>query len=107
MAAHRISLGGCLLGLFLAIPTFAQTDAVLPDAEVANVEGIVKFIGVNSGCWVLETKFGRLETTNLDQAFKVDNLKVIATVRRRSDLASTCSVGRAIVTISHISLAGT
>jgi hypothetical protein len=54
---------------------------------------------------VLETNFGRFEPTNLDQALKVESLKVIATVRRRNDPATTCGVGRAIVTISRISRA--
>jgi hypothetical protein len=32
---------------------------------------------MESKVWLLETNFGRFETTNLDQAFKVESLKLL------------------------------
>jgi hypothetical protein len=82
----------------------AQSARVLPPAgEVkVGVEGIVTFVKVDGGCWVLDTKYGRLQAVNLDRKYQVEQLRVVASVRRRSDLASTCMVGDAIVTISEI-----
>jgi hypothetical protein len=56
------------------------------------------------GCWVLDTKYGRLEA-NIDPKFRIEGLKVSVTVRGEDGYASTCTVGKEIVTVLSIALA--
>lgn len=92
------------LFLLWTVAAFAQTPKIFPDGDVHDVEATVKHS--DYGCWVLDTKYGWLETTNLDPKFEIENLKVVATMHRRKDVASGCMVGRAMVTITSIKLIG-
>jgi hypothetical protein len=92
------------LCLLWSVAAFAHTPKIFPDGDVSNVEATVKHS--DHGCWVLDTKYGWLETTNLDPKFEIENLKVLATVHRRKDVASGCMVGRAMVTITSIKRIG-
>jgi hypothetical protein len=98
-----------VLTLIGELSACVHTSWVLPRAgEVTvGVQGTVKFINVEGGCWLLDTRYGRLSPTNLDKEFRVDGLKIIASVRRRVDIATFCPVGEAIVTISQIAKVGT
>lgn len=97
-----------LLTLIGELSGCVHTSRVLPPPgeEAVGVQGIVKFINVEGGCWLLDTRYGRLYPTNLESEFRVDGLKIIVSVRRRVDIATFCPVGDAIVTISQIARVG-
>jgi hypothetical protein len=89
------------MALSTASTGYAGDPPKIPEGNIPNVEATVNHSPM--GCWVLQTKFGLLEPTNLTPEFEVENLKVIVTIRERVDLATTCMVGKAILTISNIS----
>ena len=82
---------------------FSGEPEKIPLGEIQSVEAVVhapKFVGE---CWLLTTKYGPLEPTNLDSEYKNEGLKVLVSFRRRDDLATACMMGR-IVTLSSISV---
>jgi hypothetical protein len=95
---------GVLIASTIASAALADEPPKMPDGAILNVKATVNHSVL--GCWVLETQFGRLEATNLAPEFEVENLKVIVTIRKRLGVATTCMVGRAIVTISSIARSG-
>ena len=73
-----------------------------PDFEE---DGVVHFIDVEGGCWVLDVGEVRLEPINLTEDFRVDGLLVFFEADERTDLASICQVGQ-IVELKSIRLRG-
>jgi hypothetical protein len=85
--------------LFLGT-AFSASQPPLPFNQIVSTKATVRLIF--RPCWILDTKYGRLEATNLDAKFKIDGLKVFVTVQPRNDLATTCAVGDEIVTVLKI-----
>jgi hypothetical protein len=69
-----------------------------PDFEE---DGVVRFVDVGGGCWVIEVGETRFEPINLTEEFRTDGLLVSFEAKDRTDLASYCMVGR-IVELSSI-----
>ena len=92
--------------LLLSATGYGQQNAQLPDGDVKSVEAVVHAPGYTGACWLLITKYGRLEPTNLTPEFKIDGLKVVISFTTRHDLASACMMG-SIVTLSSIVREGT
>ena len=59
-------------------------------------DGVVHFIDVEGGCWVIDAGEVRLEPINLTEEFRVDGLAVHFEAQERTDLASICQVGRIV-----------
>ena len=60
-----------------------------------QVDGTVRFIPVEGGCWALRVNDAvQYEPLGLPAAFRVDGLEVRALLKLRDDLASICMVGR-------------
>jgi hypothetical protein len=87
--------------LLLGVAAHGQLGAQPPEGTVESVEAVVHAPEFSGACWLLTSKFGRLEPTNLAPEFKVNGLKVIISFSKRHDLASTCGMGW-IVTLSSI-----
>jgi hypothetical protein len=87
--------------VLLSAAAFGQMKVQLPEGMVESVEAVVNAPKYPGACWLLTTKYGRLEPTNLTSEFKVDGLKVIISFSKRHDLASSCMMG-SIVTLSSI-----
>jgi hypothetical protein len=88
--------------LFLGFPASSGEPETIPKGDVHSVEAVVHAPGFIGGCWLLTTKYGQLDPTNLEAEYKIDGLKVMVSFRKRDDLASTCMQGW-IVTLSNIS----
>jgi inhibitor of cysteine peptidase len=70
-----------------------------PDAF--RVDGHVRFVNVEGGCWVIDAADGtRYEPVNLPEAFRSDGLPVRAALKPRPDLASICMVGEIVELLS-------
>jgi hypothetical protein len=61
--------------------------------EPAAVEGTVRHVDVEGGCWIIETAQGRVQPVDLPERFRVDGLAVRVTLRDAPDLVSSCQVG--------------
>ena len=62
------------------------------------VEGTVRHLDVEGGCWIIETAQGRVEPVDLPERFRVDGLAVRVTLRDAPDIVSICQVG----TLKHV-----
>jgi hypothetical protein len=108
--AYPISRVGrmCIVRIaFVLMATFSATRPmaaaeILPLGEAISVEATIEFINVEGGCWVFDTKFGRLAPLTLDAKFKVDGMKVMVTIQRQDEIATTCQVGNYIVKVLSI-----
>ena len=57
------------------------------------VEGTVRHLDVEGGCWVIETAQERVQPADLPERFRVDGLAVRVKLRDAPDLVSICQVG--------------
>ena len=84
-AAATLALGVALAGCA------AQPELPLRPSS-AEVEGTVRRVGVEGGCWVIDTPVGRFEPVGLPPRYRIDGLAVHATLEPAPDLASVCQV---------------
>jgi len=82
---------------------FGACGVVEVDESDSADAGIVRFVDVEGGCWVIDSPTDRYEPINLDESFRVDGLFVAFSAVDRADLASICQVGR-IVEITEIGI---
>jgi hypothetical protein len=71
------------------------------DAPVKTEPATVRFIQVETGCWVLETAAGRVQPVDLPEAFRQDGLAVEVVLRDAPAMMSACQVGP-LKTVEHI-----
>jgi hypothetical protein len=78
----------------------AACTADKPDAptsarsgETAGVDGTVRQVDVEGGCWMIETAQGRVQPVDLPERFRVDGLAVRITLRDAPDVMSACQGG--------------
>ena len=76
------ALGGCN-----SQPSTSATPAA--EGEPATV----RFVNVETGCWVLETSTARVQPVELPAAFRVDGLEVSVVLRDAPAMMSLCQVG--------------
>ena len=88
--SSRIVIRATLLALAILPAACGVTD---PDFED---DGVVRFVEVEGGCWVIDAGEVTLEPTNLTQEFQVDGLPVYFEAEERPDLASYCQVGQIV-----------
>lgn len=81
-----IALAACTSG-----PAGAPTSA-RPD-EPKSVEGTVRYVAVEGGCWIIQTAQERVQPVDLPERFRVDGLAVRVTLRDADDMMSACQVG--------------
>jgi hypothetical protein len=73
---------------------------VFSPPDSLTVDATVEFLNIESGCWALTVSSAlRFEPANLPTEFRVDGLKVQATVRH-SPTASTCMIGPVVELIA-------
>ena len=68
----------------------APSSAAKP---VAGEPATVRFVQIETGCWVLETKAGRIQPVELPEPFRVDGLEVDVVLRDAPAMMSVCQVG--------------
>jgi hypothetical protein len=105
-------LAAIVVGAFLALALIGgvaywsgQRDPVLPK-DGATLSATVKFIGIEGGCWMLDTKYGSFLAMRLPKEFRVDGLKVTARVQLAESQAHYCPMGRGIVLVSSVARSG-
>lgn len=91
MMATLLALAACTAG-----KPEAPTSA--PSGEPAEVDGTVRQVNVEGGCWIIETAQGRVQPVDLPERFRVDGLAVRVTLRDAPDMVSACQVG----TLKHV-----
>jgi hypothetical protein len=91
-----------VIPLLIAIAACTADKPGAPEAarsgETPEVEGIVRHVGVEGGCWIIETAQGRVQPVDLPERFRVDGLAVRVTLRDAPDVMSICQVG----TLKHV-----
>jgi hypothetical protein len=58
-----------------------------------SIEGTVQVLGIEGGCWVIETAEGRVQPLGLPTAFQREGLAVRATVTDPENVLTSCQVG--------------
>jgi hypothetical protein len=53
----------------------------------------VRFVNVETGCWVLETQTGRVQPVELAEEFRVDGLEVTVVLHDAPAMMNVCQVG--------------
>jgi hypothetical protein len=66
--------------------------------ESVEVDGTVRHVAVEGGCWIIETAQGRMQPVDLPERFRVDGLPVRVKLRDAPDSMSVCQVG----TLKHV-----
>jgi len=63
------------------------------DPQHFTLDATVRFVDIEGGCWALVANDAtRYEPVGLPNEFKVDGLRVQATLRQRPDMASICMI---------------
>ncbi|WP_129649403.1 hypothetical protein [Peristeroidobacter agariperforans] len=78
----------------------AACTAGTPDAPISArsgqptvVDGTVRYVAVEGGCWIIETAHERVQPVDLPERFRVDGKAVRVTLRDAPDMMSVCQVG--------------
>jgi hypothetical protein len=77
-----------MMGLCACDPRSGATSQ-----EPGRQDATVRFVQVETGCWVLETAEGRVQPVSLPEAFRRDGLAVEVVLRDAPDMMSACQVG--------------
>jgi hypothetical protein len=105
-------LATIVVGAFLALALVGGSVYWLGQREPALPKGgetlsaTVKFIALEGGCWMLDTKHGLFLASGLPNEFKVNGLKVTARVQLAESQAHYCPMGRGIVVVSRVARLG-
>jgi hypothetical protein len=62
-------------------------------AEPAGEPATVRFVQVETGCWVIETKTARVQPVELAEEFRVDGLEVNVVLGDAPPMMGVCQVG--------------
>lgn len=84
-----LPLRAVVLSVFLTLGACGVTD---PDLDV---EGVVRFVAVEGGCWAIDVGDERVEPINLPEAFQRDGLEVTFSANE-VDAMSICQIGRLV-----------
>ena len=86
-----------ILPILIAIASCTADKPGAPSSarsgESAEVEGIVRHVAVEGGCWTIETAQGRVQPVELPERFRVDGMAVRVTLRDAPDVMSVCQLG--------------
>ena|SRR5688572_7397190 len=79
---------------FAAVLATAACDHPVPPAGNAIVsEGVVRFIDLEGGCWLIESPGERVQPIDLPREFRIDGLRVEFSVRDAPDVVTACQLG--------------
>ena len=73
----------------------APSGPLLASDQVFRTNATVRFLGIEGGCWALETPAGTYQPTSLPDQFRRDGLRVYVIVRG-TRLASFCQIGQLV-----------
>jgi hypothetical protein len=80
-------------GALAACGSRPAATAAEAEAEAEGERATVRFVAVETGCWVLETQAGRVQPIDLPQEFRIDGLEVSVVLRDAPAMMSLCQVG--------------
>lgn len=81
---------------FIAMAAVSGCNSQPASSAAPSVEGeaaTVRFVNVETGCWVLETQSGRVQPVDLPESFRVDGLQVNVVLRDAPAIMSLCQIG--------------
>lgn len=85
---------GLMLSIALAATVGCNSQPATSAAPAVEGEAAtVRFVNVETGCWVLETNAGRVQPIDLPESFRVDGLQVNVLLRDAPAMMSLCQVG--------------
>jgi hypothetical protein len=93
-----LGIGGLVFWLIQRVP-------ILPKGG-ATLSATVKFVPIEGGCWMLDTKRGLFSAPDLPKEFRVDGVKVTARVHLAESTAHYCPMGNGIVVVSSVTRSG-
>ena len=82
--------------LIVSAALVAACGSQAPSSTAKPVTGepaTVRFVQIETGCWVLETKAGRVQPIELPESYRVDGLEVDVVLRDAPAMMSVCQVG--------------
>jgi len=92
---NRVHVAALPILIAIAACTASQSGAPTSarSGETAEVEGTVRKVDVEGGCWIIETAQGRVQPIDLPERFYVDGLAVRVTLQDAPDRVSSCQLG--------------
>jgi hypothetical protein len=109
---QNFRLAAVVDGVFLALVGIGslaywviQRVPILPKGD-ATLSATVKFLPIEGGCWMLDTKRGLFSAPGLPKEFRVNGVKVTARVRLAESTAHYCPMGDGIVVVSSVTRSG-
>ena len=87
-----------LIPFFVLLGSCGVAD---PDIDA---DGVVRYLDIEGGGWVIESGSDRLEPVNLPAEFRVDGLRVRFEANHQGDAATYCVLGR-VVELEYIQVA--
>ena len=72
-------------------PTAPKPGSPLADHVLAT-DAVVRYVPIETGCWVLHTRQGGYEPINLPSQYEVDGLPVHVVIRAQPGWASICMI---------------
>jgi hypothetical protein len=86
-----------VIPILIAFAACTASKPVAPTSarsgEAAAVDGTVRKVEVEGGCWIIETVQGPVQPVDLPERFRVDGLAVRVTLRDAPGMMSACQVG--------------
>jgi hypothetical protein len=112
LSTKSFALTAIVVGSFIALGLIggvalwsSERGPVLPEDGVMT-SAKVKFIGIEGGCWMLDTRYGSFLAPSLPKEFRVDGLKVAAKIQLARSQAHYCPMGRGIVLVTNVARSG-
>lgn len=62
-------------------------------ATRAGEPAVVRFVNLETGCWVLDTQAGRVQPVELAEEFRIDGLEVTVVLLDAPAMMSVCQIG--------------
>ncbi len=70
-----------------------QAGPPLGANQTLATDAVVRYVGLEGGCWALDTPQGSYEATGLASQYRVDGLAVHVVMRGDTGLVSICMIG--------------
>jgi hypothetical protein len=93
------------LGISGLVYWLIQRVPILPKGG-ATLSATVKFVPIEGGCRMLNTKRGLFSAPDLPNEFRVNGVKVTASVHLAESTAHYCPMGDGIVVVSSVTRSG-
>ncbi len=82
-----------LLSMMAATACSVAPPETAADPGAAAQAAVVRYLGVEGGCWVLETPSGKVQPLELPAPLRRDGQRVVVVLADAPDVMTTCQAG--------------